>query len=146
MTPCRLAVSLCVASAFVFASPIAAQEMKPVKAENVDYHKMLFLKFKPGKRERANDIIDTYFAPAGADAKLPKPVAYHSESGAWDFIVVFPMKGGPADMEWVTSPDDVAWWQAFSKRAGGEAEAKKIDAEFDSLIADRVTEVMHTHR
>ena len=56
------------------------------------------------------------------------------------------MKGGPADIAVRNSPDDAKWMAQMVRLAGSEDAAKKLIAEFDSLIAMHVTQVGHAHK
>lgn len=140
----RNLVSLCVASAFVVASPVAAQDTAK-KRENVSYHVLEFVKYKEGKGERAYEIVTKYFDPASVASKTPIPDEYHVQFGNWDEVLVWPMKGGGADIEWEYSPDDVAWFAALHKLTGGKEASEKLLDEWNGLIANRVRMVSHKH-
>lgn len=138
-------VSVCVASAVVLGVPAAAQEAQPQRMQNVTYHGVEFIKFKEGSRERAGEIVEQYFAPASRDASTTMPLEYHIDTGEWDYIMFWPMKGGMADMEWETHPEEIAWMQALTKRAGGDTQAKALLDEWNGLVARRVNGVAHSH-
>lgn len=142
----KFAMAVCVASATLFAAPavVTAQELKPEREENVTYYRIEMVKFHHGKRARAAEIVDKYFAPADRDMG-GTVIDLHLMTGDWDFITMFPMSGGPADMTYTTSPDDIRWLTALRKRAGGEAAAKKLTDEWDTLVAKREWQVGHTH-
>lgn len=143
----RSVVSVCVASAVVlFANyPASAQDMKAQKIANVTYQTVEFIKFKEGSRDRAGEIVEKYFAPASANSKTMMPNEYHMQTGEWDYILIWPMAGGMADMEWQTSPDEVAWFGALNKLSGGEAQSKALIAEWNGLIARRISAISHHH-
>lgn len=138
-------VSVCVASAVVFGTPAAAQEAQPQRMQNVTYHGVEFIKFKEGMRERAGEIVEQHFAPASRDSNTPMPLEYHLDTGEWDYILFWPMAGGMADMEWEMHPDEIAWMQALTKQAGGEAKATALLEEWNGLVARRVNAVAHSH-
>ena len=127
------------------ALPASAQEMKAQRRQNVTYHMVEFIKFKEGKRERAGDIVEKYFAPAAKASKTPEPVEYHLDSGEWDYVLVWPLKAGMADLEWETPPDDVAWMQSVTTIAGGDSQAKALMDEWNGLIDRRVKAIAHHH-
>jgi hypothetical protein len=114
-------VAVCVASATWFAAPAIAQDPK-----------------------RAAELVDKYFAPADRDVG-GTVIDLHLMTGDWDFITLFPMSGGPADLTYTTSPDDVRWMTALGKRAGGMEAAKKLTDEWDTLVAKHEWHVGHTH-
>lgn len=140
------AVAVCVASATVFtaSAPVVAQELKVEREENVTYYRVEMVKFHHSKRPRAAEIVDKYFAPADREIG-GKVLDLHLMTGDWDFITLFPMSGGPADLTYTTSPDDVRWMTALRKRAGGAEAAKKLTDEWDTLVAKREWHVGHTH-
>lgn len=137
-------VSVCLASSFAFALPVTAQEMKAEREENVSYYRVEMVKFHHGKRPRGAELVDKYFAPADRDVG-GTVIDLHLMTGDWDFITLFPMSGGPADLTYTTSPDEVRWLTALGKRAGGTAAAKKLTDEWDTLVAKREWHVGHTH-
>lgn len=139
----RNLVSLCVASAFVVASPVAAQDTAK-KRENVSYHVLEFVKYKEGKGERAYEIVTKYFDPASVASKTPIPEEYHVQYGDWDDVLVWPMKGG-AEIEWQYSPDDVAWFAELHKLTGSKEASDKLLEEWNGLIADRKRSIAHRH-
>lgn len=138
-----IALSLCVASISA-PLPLVAQEMKVERETNATYYRVEMVKFHHGKRPRAAELVDKYFAPT--DREMGGTVIdLHLMTGEWDFITLFPMSGGPADLTYTTSPDDVRFMTALAKRAGGPDAAKKLIDEWDSLVAKLEWHVGHTH-
>ena len=125
------------------AAPVSAEE-KPAKFENVSWARLEFLKFKPGKRVRAGEILEYNFAPARRDAGLPQAQGLHLATGEWDMIYVYPMQGGPNEMEWEVSPEDIAFETALRKRIG-EKKADALLAEWQSLVERQVRQIAHIH-
>lgn len=142
MKPCNL-VAACLALGI--AAPAVAQETTPERMQNVSWHSVSFVKFHPGKRERAMEIVETYFAPAGQDAGLPDPYGVHFNTGSWDVVYSFPMTGGPNDLTWDRSPEDIKWMAALAQRAGGREAAERLLAEFDTLVAREERHIAHKH-
>lgn len=137
-------VPLCLA--FALATPAAAQEMKPERITDVTWHMVEFIKFAPGKRARGMEIIEKYFAAADRDlGREGQVIDVHFDTGEWDSIVVFPMAGGPADLSWATSPEDVKWMTALAKRAGGMEKAQALLDEWNTLLASNARQVGHRH-
>ena len=131
----------------ISATPVSAQESSgPQRMEDVTWARVVLTKFHQGKRERGMEIIKDYFAKAdGMTGKNSGIHGVHFDTGEWDAMYVFPMAGGPADMTWVTSPDDIAWMGQLAKLAGGQDQAMKLISEFDSLIARQTSFVGHIH-
>ena len=123
----------------------SAQEMKAERMQNVSFHSVEMIKFKPGKRARAMEIIRDYFVPADKAAGGGQVIDLHLQTGPWDAIVVFPMSGGPADMSWQTSPDEIKWMTALGQKAGGADKAKALLAEWDTLVERSEDHVAHQH-
>ena len=142
----KFMMAVCFASATLFAAPSAvfAQDMKVEREENVTYYRVEMVKFHHGKRPRAAELVDKYFAPSDRDIG-GTVIDLHLMTGDWDFITLFPMPGGPADMTYTTSPEDIRWMTALRKRAGGAEAAKKLTDEWDTLVAKREWHVGHTH-
>ncbi|MCZ8136889.1 MAG: hypothetical protein O9266_11355 [Porphyrobacter sp.] len=116
------------------------------QADEVTWARVTMTRFHSGKRDRALEIIKNYFAKADANSGVNSGVhGIHLETGQWDVIYVFPMKGGPADMAKRGTPEDEKWMAEMIKLAGSKEAAEKIIAEFDSLVAMSVTEVGHAH-
>lgn len=123
----------------------SAQEMKAERMQNVSFHTVEMIKFKPGKRERAMEIIRDYFVPADKASGGGQVVDLHLQTGPWDAIVVFPMNGGPGDLSWQTSPDEIKWMTALNQKAGGADKAKALLAEWDTLVEHSENHVAHQH-
>lgn len=137
------AVALGLAVAFV---PSATQAQEAAQAEEVTWARVVMTRFHVGKRDRAIEIIKDYFAKADAMAGTGSGVhGIHLDTGAWDVIYVFPMKRGPGEMAERNSPEGAKWMEQMTKLAGSKEAAEKIIAEFDTLIAQQITEVGHAH-
>ena len=104
------------------------------------------VKFKPGKRERAMEIIAEYFVPASEKAGLAGPhLVLHMQTGRWDMVIIWNMEGGMADLEWYRSEDDIKWLAALAEIAGGEKKGEALWQEYIGSVADSTTEVGHYH-
>ncbi|WP_324809275.1 hypothetical protein SH584_05760 [Sphingomonas sp. LY29] len=139
------ALAAAVAALCVPVTSVSAQEVKAERMTDVTWHSIEMVKFHSGKRERAMEIVEKYFAAADRDLGGGGVIDLHMQTGPWDAVVVFPMRGGPGDMSWATSPDEVRWMNALAKRAGGPAQAKALLAEWDSLVARSENHVAHRH-
>jgi hypothetical protein len=142
--------ALAVAAAFtMFTVPASAQDAEDGamnQGEDAVYIRVTHMKFKPGKRERAMEIVAEHFRPAGADAGLPGAMlAIHYQTGKWDAAWVSVLEGGMADLEWYRSPNNIKWWNSFVEREGGEEAAAALMSEFQASVADSLEEVGHYH-
>ena len=133
----------------MFAAPVSAQDDEEgpmTQGDDARYVSATYVKFKPGKRERAFEIIAENFMPAGEKAGTPGPLGViHFQTGEWDAIFVWRLEGGMADLEWYRSPDNIKWYEALAEQEGGKEAAGELMAEYRSLIAEAQTEVGHYH-
>jgi len=137
----KLALTLAALGLTIPAAPAIADNHAPELSE-VDWYRVNMIKWKPGKAERAHEIIEMF---EKVDAALGRNdvVDIHMNTGAWDSIVAMPMRQGIAAMGWKENPEGKKWEAEFVKQAGGEANAKAIWEEFDSLVATRERHIGH---
>ena len=136
------ALGLAVLGLFLLAAPAQAQdeEPEPTRYEDVTWNQVVLVDFKPGKEERAMEIIDEYFDPVVKKAGNQMPRAVELQTGPWDLLLVWTMKDGPSDMTWETSPEEIETMKAAQEMFGQE-KMEKINDEYSSLIA-RTTSFM----
>lgn len=116
-------------------SVFAQTDAKPTKYENPQWKRVVYLDFKNGKYGRSKEIVEKYYMPASTKAGTPGPeMILEMNTGEWDLMVVWGMKGGIADMDWKQSPDNIAWRKALNEIAGGADKAKAILDEYSGLI------------
>ncbi len=118
---------------FIASGAIAQEEMKPTKYENVSWHKVVLVDYKPGKMKRAKEIIKLY-QESGKAAETMAPEMIWFMSGEYDLMLIWTLKDGPSEFEWKYSPDGLKWWNEFIKQIGSKEEAEKIQAEYTDLI------------
>ena len=136
--------ALCVPStAYAQAQP-QGNEMRAERIEGVRWVMIDMVKFLPGKRPRAAEIVEGPFTLASNEIG-GGIIDLHLNTGEWDFITIFPLPGGPSDLTWTTSPVDVRFMTALAKHAGGMDAARKLLAEFDTLVAKQERHVAHRH-
>lgn len=138
------------AALMLTAAPATAQdddEAGPITwGDDAKYLRVSYVKYKPGKRERAMQIIDEHFAKAAAAAGRPGPVmVIHFQSGEWDALWAWELEGGTADLQWYRSPGSVDWWNALVKQEGGEDKANALMEEYVGSIKDSLNEIGHHH-
>ena len=114
--------------AFVFAQ----DDFKPTKYENSSWHQVVLVKFKNGKIGEAKKIIAKY-EEAGETSGMPAPQTFWFETGSYDMMLIWDLKGGPADLEWKWDPDGVKWWKAFVEQEGEEG-AMELQEKYSSLV------------
>jgi hypothetical protein len=141
-----LAVS---AAVTLFAIPASAQDDEEgpmTQGDDAHYVSTTVVKFKPGKRERAFEIIADHFMPAGEKAGTPGPLGtIHFQTGEWDALFVWELEGGMADLEWYRSANNIKWYAALAEQEGGKEAAGELMAEYRSLIDEAETDVGHYH-
>lgn len=125
---------------FLVSTTFAQDEQKPKKHENVSWHRVVKVDYKPGQTWRAKQIIKMYKA-AGAEAGTKGPESYWFSTGKYDAMFIWTMEGGPADMEWTRTEDNIKWRAAMIKQLGSEEKLKEIQKEFSSLVSSSTSEV-----
>ena len=133
--------------------PAAAQAFRATTAEqaggerlrNVTYQNVEFLKFRHDDRVRAEEIWDRFFVPAMQRAGRKPPQVLHMLTGNWDWLILWPMEGGPADLEWVTHPSESRMVAEVEVLAGGPEPAAALLKEWSSLITTSKSDVSHEH-
>ena len=120
---------------------VVAQTSAP-ELSKVDWYRIELLKWKPGKGERAHQIIEM-FEKVDKELGFKGVIDFHVSTGEWDSIVAMPMRGGIAQMGWANNPDEKKWEEAFARQVGGMDKAKALWEEFDSLVAQRQRHVGH---
>lgn len=126
------------------AAPVLAQDAEPELA-NLDWYRVNFIKWKPGKGERAHEIIEM-FEKVDSALGHNDVIDIHMGTGEWDSIVALPMRQGIAAMGWKDNPEGKKWEAEFMRQVGGEEKAKALWEEFDSLIARRQRHIGHIDR
>jgi hypothetical protein len=119
----------------------AQEEMQPKRFENVEWKSIVYIKYFNGKQTRAEEIIREYFQKAGEKAGTSPPEEYKMQTGKWDLMLIWNLKGGIEDLSWQRSPDNLKWWKAFSDLTGGPDKAQTVMDEYQSLVADTYKEV-----
>ena len=121
-------------------------EEGPTIRENADYLSIIMVDIKPGKRDRAEEIIEDYFEKASEAAGTQQPHLVHLQTGSWDFIVAWDMKDGPVELTYTSNPDGQKWFKALAELTGGEEQAQALWDEYQSLIARSTRMIGHHHR
>jgi hypothetical protein len=107
--------------------------------EQVQYYKVEYHKFKPGKADEGRAFIRKYYRPADRAAGI-EVLEFTPITGAWDWIAFFPIE---ADyLVWEKSPMSLSARAKFDEMVGGPENAKKLDKEFGDLLQELRIEIM----
>jgi hypothetical protein len=107
--------------------------------EGIQYYKVEYHWFKPGKADEGRAFIRKHFRPADRAAGI-QVLEFTPITGDWDWIAFFPVE---ADfLVWERSPTSLQARAKFQQMAGGVDQAKKLEEEFDSLIEELRVEIM----
>jgi hypothetical protein len=133
-------VLLLIAILFAGSDVASAQKApQPTKVEQVQYYKVEYHKFKPGKADEGRAFIRKYYRPADRAAGI-EVLEFTPITGAWDWIAFFPIE---ADfLVWEKSPMSLSARAKFEEMVGGPENAKKLDKEFGNLVQELRIEIM----
>ena len=124
-------------SAFLSARP---EEPTPSVNNDVMWHTITVIDYKPGTTDAAKALIEK-FKTASETSGTTLPVIYWFESGKYDLVVTWKLENGPADLQEKWSPAGEPWWSALVAQEGSEAAARKLQTDYNELIASSVTSV-----
>jgi hypothetical protein len=130
-------VATVLSSALIFAHP---DEPKTSKNNNVSWHSITVVDYKPGTVETAKEIMQK-FESASKTAGTALPVIYWFKSGKYDLVVTWELEKGPADLEGTWSPEGGTWWDALVAQEGSEEAARQLQANYNALIDSSITNV-----
>lgn len=120
-----------------------AQDLpKAKKMENLTWHQVVMVKYKPGKMSEAKKLINDHFMKAGIEAGTAGPEIMEFKTGEWDMMMVWTMKD-LSDMEWEVHPDDEKWWAAMAAQEGGADKAMQVMQQYMNLV-DNTTSYLAT--
>lgn len=120
-------------AAMLVGSIVFAQEaeMKPEKYTDVTWHEIVLVKVQPGKTGEVKKIMEEFKA-AGDPADAPE--VYWFMTGEYDMMFIWPMKGGPADMEWKRSESSIKWYKKLIEQQGGPEKAEELIESYQRLL------------
>jgi len=129
---------------WVGAGTVAGAEEAPAPSKHDgDWYRLVHVDYKAGKTDDALTLISEHFAPAGAAAGTPGPVmSLVHESGPWNATWVWHLSGGPGDLEWDVSPNNLKWMAALAEQEGGMEQARQVLSQFSDLIASRTSYIV----
>ncbi|MCG9973374.1 hypothetical protein [Christiangramia crocea] len=111
-----------------------AQEMSAKKYDNPNWVQMVYIKFKPMKKDPAMGIIQEYFAKADQNAGIEAPTVYHFATGDYDMLVVWEMEEGIETLNYEMTPNDAKWMNEMAKLAGSPDKAMSKMDEFFTYV------------
>ena len=117
----------------------------PRKRENARYVDVNNWAFVPGGTARAKEIWHDIYLPAMKAAGTPLPTILHPDTGEWDMVIIFPLPGGYADLQYTNlSPSDAKWVAQMERTLGVET-ARAIGVELDKLVVRKERYIAHEH-
>ena len=130
----------------ILIGPASGQTVDPPKKrENARYMDVNNWAFVPGGVGRAKEIWHDIYIPAMKAAGVPLPTILHPDTGEWDMVIIFPLPGGYADLQYTNlSPSDAKWVAEMEKKLGAD-KAKAIGVELDKLITRKERYIAHEH-
>ena len=117
----------------------AQNALQPKRVEGVQYYKVEYHRFKPGKADEGRAFIRKHFRPADRAAGI-EVLEFTPITGDWDWIAFFPVE---ADfLVWERSPTSLRARAKLEQMAGGPENVKKLDKEFSDLIQELRIEIV----
>jgi hypothetical protein len=135
----RHALALLVFALSASATAAAQHTPQPERFEGVQYYKVEYHKFKPGKADDGRAFIRKHYRPADRAAGV-EVLEFTPVTGEWDWIAYFPVE--PDFLTWERSPMSMRARANFEEMAGGAESAMKLDEEFSELIQELRVEIM----
>ena len=113
----------------------AAQELpKAKKFTNAKWYVMLNVEFKPGRADSAIKIAVEHMDPARRAAGTPIPRRLRHVAGEWDLTLIFPLPGGPSELEYAVTPQSEKYMAALAKQEGGLEQARAVGRHWSDLV------------
>ena len=120
---------------FLFVSLIASAQTEGKKYDNPQWKRVVYIAYKAGKFNRAREIIKNYHGKATVNAGTPGPeMLLEMNSGEWDLMIIWGMKGGISDMDWDVNPNGLKWRKAMNELAGSAEKAQAAIDELNGLV------------
>ena len=127
--------------ALLLTTGIAAAQSapQPKRLEGVQYYKVEYHRFKPGKADEGRAFIRKHYRPADRAAGV-QVLEFTPITGDWDWIAFFPVESD--FLAWERAATSLRARTKFEEMAGGSERAKKLDEEFANLIQEVRVEIM----
>ena len=117
-----------------------SEDPTPSRKTEVVWHTVTLIDYKPGTIDAAKALIEKFEA-ASETAQCVLPETLWLESGKYDLVLTWKLKDGPADLQDTWSPEGDTWWKALVAQEGSEEAARKLQTDYNALIANSVTSV-----
>jgi hypothetical protein len=112
---------------------------EPKRMQGVQYYKVEYHRFKPGKAEEGRQFIRKHFRPADRAAGI-EVLEFTPLTGDWDWIAFFLVE---ADfLAWERSPMSLRARAKLEEMVGGAEKTRILDEEFNNLIQELRVEIM----
>jgi hypothetical protein len=135
----RHALPLLVIACSVAGVASGRESPQPEKIKGIQYYKVEYHRFKPGKADEGRAFIRKHYRPADRAAGV-EVLEFTPITGDWDWIAFFPVE---ADfLAWKRSPVGMRARARFEEMAGGAEAASKLDEQFSNLIQEQRIEIM----
>ena len=115
-------------------------EPTPPDDNSVMWHSITVIDYKPGTLDDVKALIKKFDAASETAGTLLQEI-YWFESGKYDLIVTWKLKEGEPNFEGKWSPYGEPWWNALVELEGSEEAARKLQADYNNLIASSVTSI-----
>ncbi len=125
---------------------VGQEEPQPSKFSGVDWYSTLYIKLKPDKVGRVQEIVYGHLLPAGQAAGNAKPQVYEFSTGEWNMVIFFPMPDGPSSLAWERAPSDAKFFAALAKQEGSPEKAQALFMEFLGCMQESRQEVARKQR
>jgi hypothetical protein len=130
---------LSIVSVFLIALLSAhAEEPASQKDEHYTWHSITMIDYKPGTLEEVRTLIRK-FETASVSAGTDVPDLYWFKSGKYDLVLTWKLKEGNTDFQGKWSPYGEPWWNALVHQEGSEEAARKLQSQYNNLVASSVT-------
>jgi hypothetical protein len=131
---------------FAFIAPLFlstilyAHPDKPLPPEEgkVSWHSVSMIDYKPGSLDEVKVLIHKFEAASETSGTI-LPELHWLNSGKYDLVLTWKLKDGNADFKGKWSPCGEPWWKALVELEGSEEAARKLQAQYDSLVASSHT-------
>jgi len=132
-----LFVSVLFLSAGLFAHP---DEPIPSDPSSYSWHTVTVVDYKPGTEESVRQFIEK-FESASLAAGTAAPVIHWFENGKYDLVITWKLEKSPTDDTWTWSPEGEDWLKALASQEGSVEAARKVQDDYQALIASSVTNI-----
>lgn len=122
---------------FLYSPNAEGQETGAKKFENPEWFEIVQVKYKPGAKQKAKELIKEHFMATGMEAGIPGPhLILDLVSGEWDMLYIWKLEEGIGTLDYEITPEGAKFREAFLKKVGSQQRAEEIWSEYDSYVQD----------